>query len=302
MNQRYIHPLIQELPFSPDARTAIAEAMAQLDFPAAAEFQRLIRQYCANGYHYSSVKAQIPALSQRCRIPAESLNLLLLLSASEDLRAAYREARMPDGLFLETMSDLCCKAEECFRVHGVYGCFVSNWYDKFFSLEILKLGRLEYEISSYPWAFSYEGHGLHLTQGMPVKNLHIPSGAPLSPADCLASYQKAYDFFRKDLINGILVCVCRSWLLHKSTLTLLPAQGNTGRFIRSFQILQQEDQEEFHNGWRIFGAAHQNPPSELPEDTAMQRAFKKHLCQGGTVGSGSGILLFDGERVLTEKG
>ena len=56
-------------------------------------------------------------------------------------------------------------------------------------------------------------------------------------------------------------------------------------------------------GEAVVDAADADPGQEeeaedLPEDTSMRRAFKKHLLAGGKTGAALGILVFDGEKLL----
>ena len=78
---------------------------------------------------------------------------------------------------------------------------------------------------------------------------------------------------------------------------MLGDSSNIISFQDDFTILEIDD-GAFQDAWRVFGTAAEGPTEQLPEDTSMQRVFKKHLLSGGKNGSALGVLVFDGERLL----
>ena len=116
------------------------------------------------------------------------------------------------------------------------------------------------------------------------------------------SYRKAYNFFRGRYHSGILPIYTKSWLLYDKHFEILPPDSNIISFMREFDLRSSQAEEKgFGNAWRVFGADASKPPQEWPRKSAMQRAYADLICSGGTGGSGFGILLFDGEKILTEK-
>ena len=71
-------------------------------------------------------------------------------------------------------------------------------------------------------------------------------------------------------------------------------------FAGDWDILSSQESEEFHDAWRVFGAASKLPPEQWPEDTSMRRTYKKWILEGHKAGSGFGVLLFDGEKILNQ--
>ena len=134
-----------------------------------------------------------------------------------------------------------------------------------------------------------------------MKSVHIPSsGEPFDQAARLASYKKAYQFFKEELQGGPLVCVCGSWLLYPPYRGILSPTSNVVSFAGDWDILSSQESEEFHDAWRVFGAASKLSPEQWPEDTSMRRAYKKWILEGHKAGSGFGVLLFDGEKILNQ--
>ena len=162
------------------------------------------------------------------------------------------------------------KLLECREVQGVWGNFVSFWYPIFYTCDIFKLGRLEYENTTYAWEEPYIKNGYAIKHGDPVKSVHIPSsGEPFDEAARLASYRLAYEFFREELNGGPLVCVCDSWLLYPDYQQILSPSSNILSFQKDFDVISSRTEEEFHDIWRV--------SAEITKDRSPS-SRKKHLC------------------------
>ena len=225
--------------------------------------------------------------------------LLFLIGAARPAKELYRDRGISEEVFWATFEDMKYKALECKAVHGVWGTFVAFWYPIFFSCDIVKLGRLEYETTVYDEDQPYEKGGIVLKKGDPILSIHIPSsGEPFDEAARLASYKLAYDFFREERKGGPLVCQCGSWLLYPPYREILSPASNIVSFQGDFDIAFSQEEEKFHDAWRVFGADYEKPAAELPEKTSMQRAFKRWLLEGKKTGEGFGVLVLDGERIV----
>jgi hypothetical protein len=227
---------------------------------------------------------------------AYTFHFLLLVNASYILRKQYDKAGIKEEVFWDTMHDLKYKLAECVENHHVYGTFVGWWYKKIFSGDIFMLGRLQYERNTYPMRETYKRAGIRVDWGDPVLSIHIPSCGPLTEPQRMDSYRRAYNFFSHD--GQPIVCICDSWLLHKGHEEFLPEQSNIRSFMRDFDIIESRDHEKPQGSWRIFGSAAVNDPATWPEDTGLQKAYKQHILSVGSTGSGFGILIFDGEKII----
>ena len=222
---------------------------------------------------------------------------LFLAFAAERAHRDYIAAGISEQVFFDTFADLRYKTVECMQNKGVFGTFVQFWYPIFYRCDIVKLGRLEYETITYDHP-AREVAGVTLRPGQKLLNIHIPSsGEPFDLNARLQSYKLAYDFFGDLRRDGPLVCICHSWLLYPEYRKVLSGSSNIVSFQDDFTILEIDD-GAFQDAWRVFGPAADGPTEQLPEDTSMQRAFKKHLLEGGKNGSALGVLVFDGERLL----
>ena len=93
---------------------------------------------------------------------------------------------------------------------------------------------------------------------------------------------------------------CRSWLLYPDHYNVFPEGSNLRMFYNLFDIVDKEEDGENSNLWIIFYREASTSVDELPGDTTLQRNFKKYLNDGNNIGVGTGILVFDGERIINK--
>ncbi|MBR5632568.1 MAG: DUF5596 domain-containing protein [Clostridia bacterium] len=226
--------------------------------------------------------------------------MLLLILGAEKIKPVYDARGVSDEVFFDTFSDLRCKAIECFNIHGKWGTFVEGWYRHFFHCNIIKFGRLEYQDIVYDKGTPFVLGDLTVKKGDRILGIHIPSsGEAFTLEERLKSYKMAYDFYTRETGSKYLVCDCGSWLLYPGYTDVFPEGGGARDFQRDFSLLFSVDDDEFGDAWRVFGPTKDKDIADYPEDTRMRRAFKKHLLDGGANGYGVGMLVFDGERLLT---
>ena len=109
--------------------------------------------------------------------------------------------------------DLNWKLHECRKMYGIWGSFVSWWFDGFFEMTRFALGRLQFELMDFPESYEKTGHVR--PEGMTkVINMHIPSCGPLKKADCEASFRQAAAFFADAFPGEKIAFFCESWLLY----------------------------------------------------------------------------------------
>lgn len=300
MNTTFLRQMLDKNRFPAEAKEALLQAGELLRKSHQVElFDGAVEFYWDNDFSAPLTTPLLTEISQASSIHPFTLWLLLLIESAGRIQPVYEEMGIAETVFWNTFEDLRYKVLECKEVHGVWGNFVSFWYPIFYTCDIFKLGRLEYENTTYDREQPYEKNGLVLKKGDPVKSIHIPSsGEPFDEATRMISYRKAYDFFREELHGGPLVCICDSWLLHPSTLQILKPASNIVSFSRDFDLISHRDEDSFHDAWRVFGKEYEVPLSQLPERSSMQRAFKRHLLAGGKTGEGLGILVFDGKKIV----
>lgn len=240
----------------------------------------------------------LSAIAERTDIPRYTVDMLFFLSCADKMRELYAEKGIDEGIYWASLSDLKYKLIECKKLHGVYGSFTKNWFPRFLRAEAFALGRLQYETKP----FAMEAYGDLLKQGDVVCNCHIPSSGALLGEDVLASLKMAYDFYPQYRRNGILPITCNSWLLYPPVAELFKEGSNLDRFYKIFEILKTKEQEHNSDFWRIFNLPFSEENLQnAPEDSSLQRSIKEFLQASNHLGAGLGIILFDGERILTQR-
>ena len=244
------------------------------------------------------------ALNQAEQLETENVSrytadLIFIIEATKYLEERYLQRGVPRHIFVDSMKDITCKVRECLSVKGVFGTFVAWWYDRFFDMTRMAFGRLQYDINEYPRESISIGK-FEMNHGDFVLSCHIPSDGPLYHELCIDSYKKAYEFFRDKLKDGILPIHCHSWLLYKPFIPVFGEKSNIYDFMCDFEIFRIDHSGKFDE-WRVFGKEYDIYKDVLPTDTRLQRNFVEYIKNGGTLGGGDGIILFNGEKVLTRR-
>lgn len=234
-------------------------------------------------------------LAQLARVNPMQSDMVLLLRSAPRLLEEYRRRNLPESVYWDTMADLRYKLMECYAVHALWGTFVVWWFKGFYLCERFALGRLQYEIRPV----EVEDYRGIVKKGDPVPNIHIPSAGPLSRNRVLDSLARAYAFYPQLQRDGILPVMCSSWLLYPPQFDVYPEGGNLRDFVAMFDILSTEERPDNPDFWRIFDVMYTPEILDyVPQDTRLRRNFLHYFREGGTLGEGHGILLFDGEKLI----
>lgn len=304
MNQLFLTEMLEHTGFPQEAKVFFQKCSEDLkQRQLENRLDEIVAFFHSTGYDIKATEDKIKAFGEEANLSPYTLWMLVLIEAAIPVKEAFAQHGDPEELFWETFTDLRCKALECKEVYGIWGTFVAFWYPIFYKLDLVKLGRLEYENYRYDRDEPYVFGDIEIKKGDIVKNIHIPSsGEPFDEAARLDSYKKAYNYFRKDFPGKPLICVCDSWLLFSENTKILPETSNIVSFRKDFHMLSEKPEDTFHDIWRVFGGESDKPYDQLPEKTSLQKAFKKHLLAGGKTGEAFGVLLFDGEKILNNKG
>jgi len=291
MNKAFLSNFFEKTEFPIPAQIALTEVAEKIS----GEVDRILSFY-EDGYNHEATVPLVEALATKSGISAYSIWMVLLCLAAEKARPLYRT----DELYWDTFCDLRYKAQECYDVYGIWGTFVAHWYPIFYNGTIVKLGRMEYQVRSCNFKEPKTAMGFTVNPGDPIIALHIPTSfEPFDKAARLDSYRKAWEYFCPD--GRPLVCVCGSWLLYDGYKNVFTPGTNIDSFRKEFYMLSSKATDSFGNAWRVFGADHNLPADQLPERTSLQRAFKAYMQKGGSHGNGTGVIIFDGEKLLTEE-
>ena len=237
---------------------------------------------------YQTLWATLEALDGTDGISKYTLELLFIIGISRRTRELYEEQGISMEIFHDSMADMHWKLLECHKMYGIWGTFVIEWFPWWFRLKRFALGRLQFERITFE--DEYEKDGLILHKDSPVINVHIPSCGPLDPEAFKASYAKAAEFYKEEFQNQPLVFVCNSWLLFPAHKEILPEHSNIRAFMNDFDVYKSN--EDNGDLWRIYYGAEEKGFENLPENTGLERAYKKWLMDGHMAGYARGVYLY----------
>ncbi len=293
-----LQTMCQGLEFPADATSYLTEQAEKV----ASDANAMAALHCATQKAFASddrsYEESLEKVAELTGVPRYTVDMIFFLSCAPLMQKRFEEMGVGDRIFWDTLRDLRYKLIECKNLYGYYGSFTKNWFPRFLRGEGFALGRLQYEKKPY----TGEDYGTLLKKDEPVCKCHIPSSGPLLYEDVLKSLRLAYDFYKEDRKNGILVICCDSWMLYSPLIERLPRTSNIRRFYDLFEIVSIREKATNTDFWRIFSLPYtpENLPA-APENTSLQRTVKAFMMEENNLGCGVGILLFDGEKVLTDR-
>ncbi len=259
--------------------------------------EKVAYRYMRENFSYQESMNALAAMVQE-KLPIETLYVLFFFSCAEYLLEDYQKQGVSEEIFWDSMMDFRYKITECQSAKGKFGIFVPTWYDKFFKMQRFALGRLQYDISAYD-NDSIVIENYPVNEGDFILYCHIPAAGPLSPESVLDSLKRAYQFFKPRLKDDVLVVKCCSWMLYPGYQALFAEGSNLREFSKNFFLVSHRDFDSFSASYLIFGKDYQGNVEEMPQDTSLRRNFVQYMKENDTFGDGSGIILFDGETILT---
>ncbi len=264
-------------------------------------FDKVINEYMyPQAHEFGKAMDELEKIAFFHHVNRYSLQFVFLLVCSEIMHDRYKEAGLSDELFWDSMKDLKYKFDECVDCKGKYGTFVGGWFDGFYKLNRFALGRFQFEYSTFGRDDYTSSCGITIKKGDRTIGFHIPSsGVSLTDDVRLDSYKRAYEFFkdaRRE--DGLMIFECGSWLLYEGHRDFLNPKSNVLKFMDDFEIIESTTKDKFNDAWRIMGKYGYMSPKKWPTDNSLRKAFKDHVLSGGKTGSGHGIIVFDGEKIL----
>ena len=209
---------------------------------------------------------------------AQSMEALLALHE-------YEKRGIGRDIFLATMAFMARFSKEAFARSGRVEWTWGWWFPRQLALKEFRLGALEYEMTEGA-AFGGKPSGGDKRRTF----LHIPADADLSDGAVDASLAEARAFFCKYFpAFADAGYVCESWMLSPALREILPETSRVRRFSERFSVVFWEEDSPAFRDW-IFPSAVTAPVEELPEETLLQRAVKRHLLAGGKIGWAEGVL------------
>lgn len=201
--------------------------------------------------------------------------LACMLYCAAECYTKYEQLGISDKIFADTMKCFTRFISEHYESYGYYAFDRDWWTTRQISLQLFRIGQLEYELG--------------VVDGKKTVKLHIPSDADITQEKCDESLREAKKLIETKF-SDYAKCewTCCSWLLSPALKKLLTVNSNILRFQKRFRILScNEDEDEFLE-WVYKRKDY--PLNELPENTTLQRNMKIYLLSGGKVGDAFGIM------------
>lgn len=235
---------------------------------------------------YNTVIRLADSAAKRAYVYEYTAELLIFICLSKKLKERYTEKGISLDIYNATVKDFRYQMKDCKATRGILGVLFVHWFIGFVKMERFCIGRFQYEVIKF--GCDYEKDGKILTHESKVLNLHIPgSGEPLSEEAALESFRMAKEFY-KGIIDEPFAVKCSSWLLYPEHEQMLSHQSNIYRFMQLFDIFSYGIKKDNGDLYRIFGTEEKRAEL-LEEKTSLQKAYKKHLLNGGKTGYGVGV-------------
>lgn len=264
---------------------AVCELLRELNIPA--ETATAVSAISLPENH-SSLKELFFNDPKTFRKSASSLDgleiLRLYLEWALDTKALYDKIGIPESFFWDSMRDIPIWCDDYLQKHGVPGFAEWDWVGRSFRLEVIRIGRLQFEPASLEHALTVSGK--MLPAGTPVLHVHVPAGEPLDIGEVMASIDQAPAFFRKYFNREFSLLHCHSWLLSPDLKNLLAERSRIIQFQNLFTVYGTDDERQAEE--RVFGFLADDPQA-YPETTSLQKAVKTYMLDGRTVKMAAGI-------------
>lgn len=198
------------------------------------------------------------------------------LECARRLYERYMDKNIPEEVFIDTMKCFTRFIDECEKKNGRKFFDRAWWTYRQISMQIFRVGELEYEMKEY--------------EGESVISLHIPSDADFSPKAVEKSLKQAQEFFAIYFPQYVYTkVICNSWLLSPELGSLLSKESNIRKFQDRFDILKENKEDREYIEW-LFERLETTDYRELPEATSLQRKVKQLLLKDGNIGTAFGVM------------
>ncbi len=242
------------------------------------------------------VQPEIEALADELGISVPLCDLTVYMMFAYQTYYNYLSHGVSQEIYEDSMTDFTVWNLACMRQNDAPGLLQMGWLSMTLKEKLYRIGRFQYEPTTFHHGRFAFGDYI-VRKGDPVLTIHIPEGAPLTDEVRLDSYRRAEKFF------GSHIFVCESWLLYPAHRQFLQKGSNIVAFMDDFVMLSSEESRgNIGNLWRMYGfkCDHKDFTS-LPENTGMQRAYKKHLLEtGGMTGEGYGVFIIENGTLITK--
>ena len=295
----YLEKFLEEFEYQEEAREAYRAVAAALDKNAEArgELERASEMLFVKPQDAKAIVALLASVAERISIPAYTVNFFAFATATQRLREIWREMGVSDAVARNSLRDFRFKNDECHMFTGIYGSYSDGWLIGWFKAERFAFGRLQFEVAPMFHDGSVTVGGKEFLKGSPAVGIHIPrSPDSFSPEARLEAYREAYKYFSGLFEDKEIPFTCCSWLLFPYNREILSPTSNTVSFADEFKFIRAYEGEVWIRF--IFGLIYDGNPDNLPDKSSLHRGYKEYIKAGNKTGSGYGIFLFDGEKII----
>ena len=206
----------------------------------------------------------------------------------QNLEKLYRENGYSNELFHNTMLDIKYKLIECHLVKGIWGTFVSPWFEEFFYLNRFCFSILQFELAPFEIEYQDEKNIIHFNT--PSINIHIPrTGKKMYKELIDKSINEAYEFYKNKFNNKVLF-KCHSWLLFPRNLDYLSSDSNIRYFYSLYNIIDTQYFSSYSETWRLFDCEY-IILDKLPNDTSLRRGYIDLIKNNEKIGYSFGYFI-----------
>ena len=137
--------------------------------------------------------------------------LRLYLDWIVDSKAQYDTLGIPEIYFWDSMKDIAIWCDDYLTKYGVPGFKEWEWVGRSLRLEVIRIGRLQFEPIQLSQNVTLSGQTF--VAGLSILDVHIPAGEPLTPEAALESMNRAPEFYKTYFNKEFSLLNCHSCLL-----------------------------------------------------------------------------------------
>lgn len=260
---------------------------------AAEIFNNYIEPYKKSGeLDYSDFcKTALPRITELTGMHPFQVNLLCYPFAPYS-EPFFERAGVDYRVYRDSMQDFKCKVDEGKLTVGMPCAMTNTWFGAWFFAERFCFTRLQFQYKQAQE--SYKSERFDIKEGDTFLTIHIPSmkNVSFNRENRIKSYREAREYYSTKLAHPFAIG-CSSWLLAELHSEILPESSNIRGFSEEFERYKFVPHR--NDLWRIFNIESDKmpPDEELPENSDLQRRYKKFLLSGGMPGTSTGYLIED---------
>lgn len=211
--------------------------------------------------------------------------LALFLYISQKTLSIFKKARIDEEIFLNALKYIGKCAERFKKKNGFYGVDDYIWLSSLFVPELYHIGVLQFKLCAFPYKATTLS-GTTISKNQTVIQVHVPENASLTEQNLKDSYSGAVKLFGTDIF------LADSWLLFPEHKSMLDSKSSIMRFAKSYTVIDTYTTYDYEGLWRIFGKMNNYVYENLPQSTALQRAYAERVKMALPIGSAVGIMKY----------